>query len=175
MEMTTKQVHDILKVVAWIVFVGLCVEAGAKLVAVTISFFISPEGASNLYKGADFSALFEYSRLHFGIMSLLIILIPAMKAFLFYWVIRITSNLDIARPFSKFNADLILTMSRISLQIGITGFIADSYAGWLEKSDLKIHYEGGEMEYLFLAGILFVIVQVFNKGIELQNESELTI
>ena len=173
--MTTKQVHDILKVVAWIIFIGLCIEAGSKAVSIIISQFVNHDGTRNLYMGMDLSALYASSELHFMIMALLLILLPALKAYLFFWVIRITSNLDIARPFSEYNAGLILRMSKISLQIGITAFITGSYAGWLETSEIKIPYERGNTEYFFLAGILFVIVQIFRRGIELQTENELTI
>ena len=173
--MTTKQVHDILKVAAWIIFIGFCIEAGSKAVSVFVSQFINHNGTKNIYMGMDLSALYKSSELHFMIMAFLLIILPSLKAYLFFWVIRITSNLDIARPFSEFNAGLILKMSRISLQIGITAFITGSYAGWLETSEIKIPYERGDTEYLFLAGILFVIVQIFRRGIELQSENELTI
>jgi hypothetical protein len=173
--MTTKQVHDILKVVAWIIFIGLCIETGAKVVSIFVSQFMNHGAAKNLYMGMDLSALYESSELHFIIMALLLIILPALKAYLFFWVIRITSNLDIARPFSEYNAHLILKMSKISLQIGITAFITGSYAGWLETTKIRIPHADGGTEYLFLAGILFVIVQIFKRGIELQTENELTI
>jgi hypothetical protein len=173
--MTTKQVHEILKVVAWIIFIGFCIEAGSKAVSIFVSQFINHDAVKNLYMGIDLSELYESSELHFIIMALLLILIPGLKAWLFFWVIRITTNLNIASPFSEYNAGLILKMSKICLQIGITGFISGSYAGWLENSRIKIPYGGGDTEYLFLAGILFVIVQIFRKGIELQTENELTI
>ena len=173
--MTTKQVHDILKVAAWIIFIGLCVEAGAKLVSVIISLFVSEEGASNLYRGMDLSALYASDKVHFGVMAILIIIIPVLKAYLFFWVIRITSNINIAEPFSEYNAGLILKMSKISLEIGLASFAANSYAGWIETNLVKVPFEGNGTEYLFLAGILFIIEQIFKRGIELKAENDLTI
>lgn len=173
--MTTKQVHEILKVVAWIIFIGFCIEAGSKAVSIFVSQFINSNGTHNLYMGLDLSALYESSELHFMIMALLLIILPALKAYLFYRVIGITANLNIASPFSEYNAELILKMSKISLQIGITAIITIIYAGWLENNKIKIPYTDGDAEYLFLAGILFVIYQIFRRGIELQTENELTI
>jgi hypothetical protein len=36
-------------------------------------------------------------------------------------------------------------------------------------------YLGGTGEFLFLAGIVFVIAQIFKRGIEIQTENELTV
>ena len=173
--MTTKQVHDLLKVGTWLIYIGLFVEAGVKLVSVFISLFINDESSHNLFNGMNVSTLYGSDKLHFIIMALLVIIVPALKAYLFFLVIRITSKLNIAEPFSDYNARLILKMSKISLFIGLTGFAASSYAGWLDSNKINFHYGGGGTEFLFLAGILFIIAQIFKRGIELQSENELTI
>jgi hypothetical protein len=50
---------------------------------------------------------------------------------------------------------------------------------WLAGKDIALKtfalFVGGGPEFLFLGAIVFVIAQVFKKGVEIQSENELTI
>lgn len=172
--MKTKQVLEILKVITWIIFVGLCIETGAMLVSFFVSLFIDNEGAKDLYQGLNLSELFAYSKWHYVTMASLIVIISGLKAWLFYWVIKVISGINFASPFSEKIAALISRIANISLQLGITALMTNVYAGWLQEK-VSFSYEGSESQFLFLAGILLVIAQIFKRGIELQSENELTI
>lgn len=174
-EMKTHQILEILKVVAWILFIGLCINTGAMLISFLISLFVNPEGAKNLYLGMNMSELLAYGKWHYITMASLIVILSGLKAYLLFQVIKIVSKINLSHPFSPYIAGLISKMSGIALQIGITAFIAITYAKWLMKKGVHFTFEGGEVEFLFLAGILFVIAIVFKRGIELQSENELTI
>ncbi|HOW39626.1 MAG TPA: DUF2975 domain-containing protein [Bacteroidales bacterium] len=173
--MNTKQVNDTVKIVTWIIFIGLCIETGAKITSFIVSFFFNPEGTRNFYMGMDLSALYDFSKWHYVTMAVLLIAYPAMKAYLFFLIIKVTTRLDIMKPFSEYNADLILKMSYASLQIGILSAITNIYADWLVESMVKFPYERRATEFLFMAAILFVIAHVFKRGIALQKENDLTI
>jgi magnesium-transporting ATPase (P-type) len=173
--MKTKQILIFLQVCAYIVFVGLCIKTGALLISFIVSVALNSEASQNLYMGLNLSNLLEYSQIHYTVMASLIIILSGLKAYLFYLVIKITSKINIAQPFSENIAKLISKMSGIALEIGILAFITHNYAKWLLKNPVKFSYEGGEIEYLFLAAILYVIAIIFKRGIELQSENELTI
>lgn len=173
--MKTTQVLDVLKVVTWIIFIGLCIRTGVMLISFLVSLFINHAGAKDLYMGMDLSQLLAASKVHYIAFGFLIIILSGLKAYLFFWVVKIFSRINIAQPFSEYTAKLISRISGIALQIGITSVIVNGYAKWLMKSQAHLAYSGGETEFLFLAGILFVIAQIFNRGIELQRENELTI
>lgn len=173
--MKSLPVLDILKVFAWIVFIGLCVETGAMLTSFLYTLFINPIGAIKFYKEMNFSDLLHYNRGYYvGLLSL-IIFISGLKAYLFYWVVKITTALRLSHPFSEWMAGSIARMSSISLQIGVLSFITDRYADWLMKHGVEFSYDGGDSGFLFLAGILFVVSIIFRRGLELQAENELTI
>jgi len=173
--MRTNQILDILKVVAWIVFIGLCIKTGALLTSFVVSVFVSPMAAADLYMGLDLAELFIFNRWHYISMALLTIIISGLKAYLFFWVIRITGRINFTNPFSDHVAGLILKISGISFQIGLTAIITQAYAKSLDKKQLHFSYEAGGAEFLILAGILYVIFAIFKRGIELQKENELTI
>jgi hypothetical protein len=173
--MKTNQIIDILKVVSWIIFIGLCIKTGAMLFSFLISLFVTSDAGRNLYMGLNLSELLSYSIRHYVVLGSLVIVLSGLKAYLFYYVVKIISGININHPFSKDVANLISKMSAIALQIGITAFITGSYAKWLLKYTAHFTFDGGGTEYFYLAGILFVIAVIFNKGIELQTENELTI
>lgn len=173
--MKTNQILEILKVVAWILFIGLCIKTGAILVSFVVSLFVNPAGAQNLYLGMNLSELLLFNQWHYIAMVSLIVTLSGLKAYLFFQVVRIISKINISHPFSEYTGKLISKMSGIALQIGITALVSVIYAKWLMKKGNHFTYEGGEVEFFFLAGILFVIAVIFKKGIELQSENELTV
>jgi len=173
--MKTNQILEVLKVIAWIIFIGLCVRTGSIIISFLISLLFNSEGAANLYRDMDFAPILAYSQPHYIVMICLVISISAMKAYLFYQVIQIITKLNINHPFSEFTEKLIGKMAGVAFQIGITGLIAKLYAQWIMKQSVFFTFEGGTAEFLFLAGILYVVSVIFRKGIELQSENELTI
>jgi hypothetical protein len=173
--MKTKQILEILKVLAWIIFIGLCIRTGAMIISAFVSLFVNPQGAGILYSGLNLSDLLTYSQGYYIRLVSLVIFLSGLKAYLFFLVIKIISKISVTHPFSEQITSLIYKLSTVSLQIGILAVITNSYAKWLLKQPVQFSFEGGGTEFLFLAGILYVVMQIFKRGIELQNENELTI
>lgn len=173
--MKTKQILQILNVISWIAFIGLCIKTGSMVVSFIVSLFFHTEGSQNLYLGLNLSDLHQFSLWHYVVMTGLIILLSGLKAYIFFWVIRIISGINVMQPFNEYTARLILKLSGIALRIGITALITDIYAKWIMKKTVAFSYDGGGSEFLYLAGILFVIAVIFKRGIEIQKENELTI
>lgn len=173
--MKTTQVLSILKIAAWIIYIGLCIQTGAMIISLLMTLFGNPEGAKDLYRGMDLSELYAFDKWHFIFLMSFVIIISASKAHMFYRVIKIFSKINLTHPFSQRVANLISNISGIAMGIGIFSFLSNNYAQWLMKKGLNFSYESGGTEFLFLAGILFVIAQIFKRGIELQSENELTI
>ncbi|MOA10052.1 hypothetical protein D3C78_1299230 [compost metagenome] len=110
---------------------------------------------------------------------LLIAFLSGLKAYIFYFIINIFLKINFVHPFSKEIASLIDKISYTALLCGIVGIMTDSYTEWLTKNGVELSavqkYLGGTSEFLFLAAVVFLIAQIFKKGIELQSENELTI
>ena len=173
--MKTTEVLEILRVVAWILFIGLCINTGAMLTSFLVRMFAGSESTAYMFSGVDLSQLYAVNKWYFIIMASLIVLLSGLKAYLFFQVIKIISKVNIAHPFTEYVGDHISKMSSIALQIGITALLTNGFANWLVENQSQFTYEGGETEFLFLAGILFVIAQIFKRGVELQSENELII
>ena len=188
--MKTQQLISILKFIFWIVFIFFLVEAGALL----FNFgrgFINPESAKNIYRGLDLSVLRTRNLDAFLSVGSLSITVAIFKAYITYLVIKVATKGNLEHPFTQEIAMLISKISQAVLVCGIISLIADQYCrrltkkgffgdltldgqrGIVEAIDINLTWSG--QEFLFLAAIIFIIAKVFQKGIELQTENDLTI
>lgn len=167
-----------LHVIAWIIFVGLCIEAGGLIVNFVISVF-KPEIVKNLYQKLDLSAMYNRSRWAFFGMYSFILAIAVLKAYLFYIVIRLVSKLDLTKPFNSFVSKQISLISSYTLWIGLISFIARHTAKNLlhhgyEIDVLNQFWEDGQA-FILMAAVVYVISAIVSKGVEIQNENDLTV
>ncbi|WP_337966665.1 DUF2975 domain-containing protein [uncultured Flavobacterium sp.] len=179
--MSTKStiILKVLNVVSWIAFIGACIKAGSLLVSYFISMFYDEVGAKNLSLGLDLSQLKAYDQVDYSIMVFCIIVITVFEALIFYTLIQIFMKINMVSPFHETIGKLIERMSGFALLVGIFSEVVVSYSQ--KFTVLKINlpnlmeHIGLGSSFLFFAGILYFISQLFARGIELQKENELTI
>jgi hypothetical protein len=165
-------------VVAWLGFIGLCIETGALLVNYIYSLF-KPEVVQNLYLKLDLSDLHTRNRAHFTRLYIFALAISGLKAYLFYLVIDIFTKLNLVKPFSEDIARLITRISHQALAIFVLSCVAYLYTQHLMDENYHVagieRYWNDREAFLMMAAINYVIAQVFYKGLELQNENDLTV
>lgn len=169
---------QVLNVVSWIIFIGLCVESGALIFNFVFTLF-KPLATHNVYKGLDLSDLYKNQFNHYvGVMSFAIV-ISLLKAYLFYLVVKIFEKLNLVKPFCNEIAKLIEKISYEAFSIAIVSVVAHEYTKRLIKSGYQVshieEYWDNISAFLMMAAIVFVISQIFKKGIEIQNENDLTV
>lgn len=174
MKTNTTQILSIMKVISWIAFIGLLIQAGALLTSYIISL-LNPLAATDLYTVIDLSKLYEWSKWQYTIAISYRVALILLKAYMAYLVIQIFSKINLNHPFSDGIANLISKISHIALGAGLVAMIAQGHTKWLHKMDLSVIENWGSSQFLFFAGIIYIIAQIFKKGIELQRETELTI
>ena len=168
----------LITVVIWSIFIGLCIQAGTLLFTFTYSFF-KPTVAKDLHEGLNLYPLFlEEGWFYIGIVALILGL-AFLKTQLFYTMIRILLKIDLIHPFSMEISRKIGTLSYIAFEIGMFLILSNAFAGWLVKRGFDMDrlqtYLSGTFEFLLLSALLFAIAQVFKRGVEIQNENELTV
>lgn len=167
-----------LHIVAWIIFVGLCVEAGAQLFNFIYSMF-KPVVAGHLYEQLNLSELYARNKgAYVGIYSFVLV-ISFLKAYLFYIVIKLLSQLDLTKPFSLFVAEKITLLSYYTLSIGLLSYIARATARGLEHHGLNTDrlekFWADSQAFILMAAVIYVISVIFARGVELQEENDLTV
>jgi len=170
----TGQILTVIYILAWVAFIGFMIEAGAILISFGVSC-INPEGARDLYKGLNLQELRHFNFWYYSQRVFLIALFPILKSYILYTLIKIVSKINLANPFTIEVANKLETISLVLFGTWIVALINSVHSGWLLEVTGK-HY-GNEVtgEFLFMAGLVFIISQIFKRGVEIQSENELTV
>ena len=167
-----------LHIVAWVIFVGLSIEACALIVNFIFSIY-KPEFVQNLYQKMDLSEMYNRSKgAFYGIYSFILI-ISLLKACLFYVVIELLWKLNLAKPFNIFVSKKITQISYFTFSIGILSYIARQTVINLQHNGYVINnlngFWGDSQAFILMAAVIYVIATIFKKGVEIQNENDLTV
>ncbi len=164
-----------LKTIFWFVFIGLCINTGALLISFLISLVDNPLSAKRLPLGLDLLGLYQFNTTSYGLYVSLLIASSALKAFLTYLLVKALGKFDFERPFQAEAAVLLVRMSQVALLEGLVLLVVAGYSTWLLQRGGPVPSAAGSAEWLFLASVIFVLAQVFRRGVEFQAEHELTV
>lgn len=178
MSKTDNFVFKGLHIMAYVIFIGLCIEAGSLIVNFFFSLF-KPEFVQNLYQKLDLIELYKYSKLiFFGIYSF-ILFISFLKAYLFYIVIRLMHKMDLTKPFNTFVSSQILQISYYTLSIGLFSYVARQLAKNLIHHGFVIdnlnQFWTDSQAFILMGAVIYIIATIFKKGVDIQNENDLTV
>ncbi len=178
MSKTNHFVFWVLCAIAWLIFVGLSIEAGGWLV----NFFFHlyrPEFVPNLYQKLNLTEMYEHRKsVFYGIYGFILV-ISVLKACLFYIVIRLMHKMDLSRPFSSFVARQISLISYYTLLIGLLSYIGTRLASyWMHRGviaeSLAAFWPDSDA-FILMGAVIYIIATIFKKGVDIQNENDLTV
>ena len=107
----------------------------------------------------------------------LIILASALKATVWYIMFDLLLKLQLRSPFSMVVSKKLEKLAYLLLAVWVLmAFIGKTYLHYVVESTgiTLTDFNNGD-EYLFIAGIVYIISQIFRRGIELQTENDLTV
>ncbi|AMM52617.1 hypothetical protein TH61_17495 [Rufibacter sp. DG15C] len=178
MSETKKYLFIGLKIVAWVIFVGLSIEAGGLMVNFIFSLF-QPEFVQNLYQKLDLSDLYSRSKWVFFAMYSFILVIAVLKAYLFYVVVKLVTELNLSKPFNSLASGQIMQISYFTFSIGLLSYVARETAQSLERRRYVVdnldQFWADSQAFILMAAVLYIIATIFQKGVDLQNENDLTV
>lgn len=180
--MKTEQILKVTYVLAWIIFVGLCVDAGGIIFNTFFTMVINSANANNMWLGVDMSNLYNFDSGQFLVIGIYMAITSVLKAIMFYLIVAILHDkkLNMVQPFNAAVGHFISLLSYLSLGIGLFSCWGVKYVEWLTNQGVKMpdvsHLRlGGGDVWLFMGVTLFVIAQIFKRGIEISDEHELTV
>ena len=171
-----------LNVISWIIFVGLCVEAGSYILGAFFTLFYNPFGTGKLWDVMSLSDLYNYNQSYYVTIVSLMIITAVLKALMFYLIVKIfhDKKIDLSHPFNESVRKFIINIAWLALGIGLFSFwgakdTANFVAEGASMPDIQHLNLGGADVWMFMGVVLLVIGRVFKKGIEIQNEIDLTV
>jgi hypothetical protein len=116
------------------------------------------------------------SRQYFIYIMSFLIALSAMHGYVWYRVARLLTKLNLENPFSR---NVARRLEEIGIQlfgIWIVSLMAQQSIAWISNNS-GIHLDSFPAlnEYLFIARIVYIISQIFKRGIEMQEQNELTV
>lgn len=182
MKITTQRVLKFLEGLSWVIFVGVCFEAGGFIINTFYTLVINPIDAKHFWPHIDLSGLYAWDRGYFIIETVLMCIVAVLRCWIFWLIVNILHyrKVDLNQPFSREMGRFITRISWLAMLTGLFSWGAAQYVEWFVKQGLKMP----ELQYLRIAGadvwlfmgiVLYVIAQIFKRGIEIQSENELTV
>ena len=173
MKSHTEKLLMVMRVLARVVFIGLCIKAGALLISYVVSIG-NPTAAKKLYAETDLSSYRQLGLTQYTLIvgyQVIYIITQAYAAFL---VTMLLTKLNISRPFSPEVVTLMQRLSYCILNVWLVAVVNNIHVGILEQR-LGIPANKISVDAIFLAGIVYVLAQMFKRGVEIQSENELTV
>lgn len=170
----TEHILTVMRILAWVAFIGLLIETGTLLISYGISWK-NPEAAKDLNRGLN---LYNLSQLNFWYYTMAVsflVAISGMKAFVLSLTIKTLSSVNLINPFKVEVARILEQIGYVLLGISIVAVINNAFTAWLAKRVGELHLEIATREFLLMAGLVFIISQVFKRGVEIQSENDLTV
>lgn len=174
MKKKTEQILTVMNVLCWIAFFGLIVKAGAIIISYAVSV-ANPVAASDLYEGWNLHPLREFNFwLYTSVVSFMVALL-ILEAVIAFLVIKVLAKIKLDHPFTLEVSALLERIGYFTLGTWVTAVLYNAHTKWLGKKVAGMEAELVSVEFIFLAGVVFVISQVFKKGVAIQSENELTV
>lgn len=176
MKTKTEKILMLLKILALLAAIGFSIKCGSQVLSL-VAGFINPDWAKRVYDvNQDLFSIREHSIWYYVNAMSLIIAVSAINALIWYLLYDLLLKLRLTTPFTF---EVAKKLDRISYLLFIVWFISiigNGYMRWLSKTT-DTHLAGISIgdEYLFIAGIIYIISQVFKRGIEIQEENQLTV
>jgi hypothetical protein len=174
--------RNVLLVVAWIIFVGLSIEAGGFLSNTLYALFIDSSLVSHFWNYLDLSALHSYSQSQFVMVVSMVVITSILKALMFYLIVKILheNTIKLSAPFNAMAEKFIERLAYLSLGIGLFsywggGMISKLVMEGIEVPSIQEMRLGGADVWIFMGVILLINAHIFKRGSALQAESDLTI
>lgn len=173
MNATSQLLLKIMRFLAWLVFIVLLIKAGGIMMSFGVSID-NPEVAKDLYRGLDLSRYETYNLINYSIIVFYYILLYFMLAYIALFATKLLSTINLEKPFSKTVAGLLKKISFTVLGVLIIAIVHNIHLLILEKY-AAITPEYISMELIFLAGTVYMLAELFKRGVEMQIEKESTI
>ena len=173
MKTRTEKLLKAMNIVAWIVFIGLLIKTGT----IIVNYFISMNSkvaAENLFGGINLSDYRDFSFVQYTFIVAYKVALFAIEAYIALLLTKLLSGLNLTNPFNHTVQELTQKISYCIFYLWIIAIVHNAHVQYLgKKHDFPIDLFSSD--FIFLAGTVFIFAQIMKRGIEIQNENELTI
>ena len=165
------------KFLALIGGIWFSILCGSQLLTLVSSFINLNWSKHTMDSTVNLFSIREKSVPYFMIAMGLTIAVYALKALIWYVVYELLLKLSLQNPFSKVVEKKLELIAFLILGVWIvSSMMSKTFMHYLnQETGIQLTTLDIGDEYLFMAGIIYIISQIFKRGIELQQENDLTV
>ncbi|MBV2224312.1 MAG: DUF2975 domain-containing protein [Cloacibacterium sp.] len=165
----------VLKFFLILTLIGLLVEFWF-IIWVWLSHYLNWDGFIRKYHdGIDFTKIWHSNRLAFNLSLLYLLVANILKINLFIAGLKILKLLNLENPFNQKLMFLLKRISILSLIIGTSAILLKTFIELFVNNELVLSTQIGESGYIWFSAIIFIVMKIYEKGVYLQSENDLTI
>ncbi len=177
MKIKTETILTVAKYLALLGGVWYSILWGSQLTTLVASF-VNPDWAKRTYEvDLNLFSIREHSTGFYVYAMCLTIAVSVLKAIIWFVVFNLLSKLKLQTPFSMEVEKKLERIAYLLLGVWIVSSIFwKTYIYYLSQATaIQLPTNNSGDEYLFMAAIIYIISQVFKRGIEIQEENDLTV
>lgn len=176
MKSRTEKILAVLRVLAWMAMIGYAINLGSQVFSFAVSFF-NPVAAKQIPGiGQNLENLMYYDFGWYVCAMSFVMVISTMLVYLWLVVIRLLTKLNMQSPFTFEVVEKLEKIAYWLFAIWVVGVLGENYTQWISKRmGQQLNIVNAVNEYLFTAGIIYIISQIFRHGVEMQEENQQTI
>ena len=177
MKKRTELILSVSRFLALLGGIWYSILCGSQLLTLVASF-VNPDWAKRTYEAdQNLFSIREQSVWFYVYGMSLIIAVSAIKAVIWYVIFDLLWKLKLQTPFSMEVEKKLEKIAYLWLGVWVISSVFWKIYSYylLEATDKQLPANNSGDEYLFLAGIIYIISQVFKRGIEIQDENQLTV
>src|SRR5436305_8219566 len=174
MKTRTEKILVVLKILAFMGAVKYSIDCGAQLTNFVASF-INTDWAKRTYEvNLDIFNIREKSIWFYSYAMCLTIAASGLKAFIWFVVSDLLVKLKLQTPFSMEVEKKLERIAYLLLGVWIVSSLFwKTYTYYLSRdTGIQLPATNSGDEYLFMAAMIYIISQVFKRGIEIQEENQ---
>ncbi len=159
----------------WIVYIGLLIKAGTYLFEYLMVIFVPGFNTEELsWHNINFPELYEFSFIHYSVVVFFMIIITGVKAYAVSEVTDLLKEKTLSAPFRPYVAGILMRICYALCAVGIIALLHNLHNNWLRAHNAGLK-GWDDADWLYAAGLVYIIASVFKRGIVLQTENDLTV
>ena len=113
-----------LHIISWIIFIGVCFDAGVIIFNTVFTLVLHPDGTRWMWKLVDLSELYHHNQSHYVTLTALMIIVAVLRAIMFYLIVKVfhDNKLNLSHPFNEPMHRFIQNIAYLALGIGLFSY-----------------------------------------------------
>lgn len=140
MKFSTTLALKVLTILSWIVFFGLCIQAGGYIYNFILALMKNDQAMGSFWTNVNFAPLIISNKNYFILIVLLMCSIAVFKAGFLYTIVYILTykKMSLNKPFNEDIRQFTVRLTNYAFVIGVISLIAVKFAEYINGTGIEM-------------------------------------